>query len=141
MTGDALEQALALQRAPLLRFSLRDRPLAPGITRVIQLAAASQPLLADTAARLGLTEDGVLEAVRFYLQQVLFEGEPEAYRSLGAAPAASTDEIREHFRWLQRWLHPDRASDDGFAPFAAKLNWAWQQLRNEHKRSAYDVER
>lgn len=141
MNRDALEQALALQQSPTLRFSVRDRPLAANILTVIQLAAASQPLLEDTARRLEMGEDSLLEAVRFYLQQALFEGEPEAYRTLAVAPDADTADIRERYRWLQRWLHPDRRGEDWESLFTSRLNWAWSLLRNDAARAAYDEQR
>lgn len=140
MAVDALEQALAMQQEPLLRFSLRNRPLAPDILVVIQLAAARQPLLADTARRLRLDEGGVLETVRSYLQQVLFEGEPDAYRVLAATPTTPLADIRKHHRWLQRWLHPDRRGQEWEALFATRVNWAWSQLRTAEARARYDTQ-
>lgn len=136
-----LDVVLALHRSPALRFDLRERPLPADLDLILRLAAPSQPLLDETANQHDVTPATLREAARFYLQQVLFEPGTDAYRILGVAPGAVFERIREHHQWLQRWLHPDRVGDDGFAPFAAKLNWAWQQLRNERKRNAYDLER
>jgi len=140
MEGDALSQALALRQNPMLRFSLRSRPLAPDILVVIKLAAGSQPLLSESAERLGLREAELLEAARFHLQQVLFEGEPDAYRILAATPETPHEDIRTHARWLQRWLHPDRNGEDWESLFASRVNWAWSQLRNESARAHYDTQ-
>ena len=139
MDGNALSQALILHKTPDLRFGLREAALAPDLLGVIQLAAASQPLLAQTAERLDLSETSLLEIVRFYLQQVLFEGDPDAYRTLGATRSADSDTLREHFRWLQRWLHPDRRGEDWEALFTSRVNWAWSRVRNEERRAAYDL--
>lgn len=139
MSGDALELALALYRAPILRSALRDRALPADIHLAIQLASAPQPLLHDVAARLHEPEANVLEAVRFYLLQVLFTPDASAYRLLGAQPDASSDRIREHYRWLQRWLHPDRCENEWEALFSARVNWAWHQLQNDARRLAYDA--
>lgn len=142
MEGDALTQALALQQSPLLRFSLRGSPLPPGILTVLQLAAARQPLLEDTAGRVELDQADLLEAARFYLQQVLFEGEPDAYRILAATPETPLQDIRTNLRWLQRWLHPDRRHEhDWESLFSSRVNWAWSQLRSESARSQYDEQR
>lgn len=141
MSGDALEQALALHRSPLQRFTVRELPLPQNIDVVIQLATGSQPLLRDTAERLCEPEAKILEAVRFYLQQVLFEPGTDAYRILAVAADAPHKRIHEHYRWLQRWLHPDRCSEDWDSVFASRLNWAWQQLRTETARVAYDAKR
>ncbi|MEJ5207474.1 DnaJ domain-containing protein [Denitratimonas sp. CY0512] len=108
---------------------------------MVQMAAASQPLLHKTAQKLGMGEAELLEAVRFYLQQVLFEGSKDAYRTLAVPPDADIEEIRERYRWLQRWLHPDRRGADWESLFTTRLNQAWSQLRTPAARAAYDEER
>jgi curved DNA-binding protein CbpA len=138
MNTDALELALALHQAPIQRFALRDRPLPQNIGAVLQLASAMQPQLEKAAKQFSESEETILEAVRFYLQQVLFEPGTDAYRILGLDSSASTKLIRQHHIWLQRWLHPDRRGDDWEAVLTTKVNWAWQQLRNESARMAYD---
>lgn len=139
MTADALELALALHQAPIQRFALRDRPLPENIGEVLQLASAMQPQLELAAARFQVSEDTIVEAVRFYLHQILFEPGTDAYRILGLSPDADTRQIRQHHVWLQRWLHPDRCGEDWEAVFSTKVNWAWQQIRNEASRSEYDL--
>jgi len=141
MADEALEQALALLDAPIRRFEVRAKPLPDDIGVVIQLASASQPALGECARRLREPEDRLLEAVRFYLQQALLEPGTDAYRVLGVAPDASPGQIREHYRWLQRWLHPDRQGQAWEAQFSTRLNWAWRMLRNDSARKAYDSER
>lgn len=141
MGSDALEQALALLHSPAQRFTVRARPLAEGIEQVIQLAPGGQPALGQTASRLGLTDADLLEAVRFYLQQTLFEAEPDAYRTLGVAADAAIDRIHRNYRELQRWLHPDRRGTEWEALYASRLNWAWSQLRDARARQRYDAQR
>ena len=141
MSTDALELALALHQAPLQRFALRDRPLPENIGAVLQLASGTQPQLQEAAAQFSESEDTVLEAVRFFLHQVLFEPGTDAYRILGLPANADSNLIRQHHAWLQRWLHPDRRGEDWEAVFTTKVNWAWQQLRNESAREEYDRER
>lgn len=141
MGGDALELALALYRAPIQRFALRGRALPGDIGVVIHLASGTQPFLREAATRRCESEETILEAARFYLQQVLFEPESDAYRVLGLAPGAQPERIREHYHWLQSWLHPDRRGEDWEALLATRVNWAWQHLRNEAGRSAYGMER
>ena len=138
MSTDALELALALHQAPIQRFALRDRPLPTDIGVALQLASAAQPQLGQAAARFQESEETIVEAVRFYLQQVLFEPGTDAYRILGLTPAAEFKQIRQHHIWLQRWLHPDRRGEDWEAALATKINWAWQQLRNETSREEYN---
>ncbi|MHB8474458.1 MAG: J domain-containing protein [Gammaproteobacteria bacterium] len=141
MAGDALELALALYHAPIQRFALPGRPLPDDIGVVIQIASGSLSLLEEAATRHHERKETILEASRFYLQQVLFAPDADAYRVLGLAPDAPAERIREHYRQLQRWLHPDRRGDDWEAGFATRVNWAWQHLRNDASRRAYDAQR
>lgn len=135
-----LETALALQRAPGERFRLRQRPLPPDIIRLMEVAAGSPQALQLAAVELGEPEAAVLEAARFYLEQVLFaDPDANAYRVLGVAPDVSPETIRMHHRWLQRWLHPDRAQAGDASVFATRVNQAFSQLRSPEARHAYDV--
>ncbi len=139
MSSEALHLALALYRAPSKLRMLRGMQLPQDVGTVIQLASAPQPLLYNTAAEVGETEEIVVEASRFYLQQALFRPDADAYTLLGLDANASQAQIREHYRWLQRWLHPDRRGEDWEASFATRVNWAWNRLRNASARDAYDA--
>ena len=139
MSSEALELALALYRAPAQRFVLRDRALPPDIGEVIRLASGNAELLRHAAEVLCEPESVVLEAVRFYLQQVLFDEDADAYRVLGLDASAPHERIREHYQWLQRWVHPDRRGDDWVALYSTRVNGAWNQLRNQSSRQAYDL--
>lgn len=141
MAGAALDQALALQRSPQLRHLLQRRPLPDGLPEVIRLAAGREPALAAAAEALRVSPPQLLEAVRFYLQQLLFADHGDAYRTLGVRADATADEIRQHYRWLQNWLHPDRQRDEWNAVYAARLNQAWAQLRTAEAREQYDAAR
>lgn len=135
-----LETALALQRAPGERFRLRERPLPPGLVHLLEIAAASPQALEAAATELGEPEPVLVEAARFYLEQVLFaDPDADAYRVLGLSPDATHDTVRLHHRWLQRWLHPDRAQAGDASVFATRVNQAFAQLRTPEVRHAYDV--
>lgn len=141
LASAALSAALALHRTPELRFGLRASPLPGDVDLIMRLAAANQPLLDDTANEVDLSADTLLEAARFYLQQILLDPGLDAYRILGATPETSHEQLRKHHYWLQRWLHPDHNSGSPEAVFAGRLNWAWQQLRTDEARQRYDAER
>ena len=140
MDGDALELALALYRAPDKRFALLARPLPDDIDRVLQLATGAESQLREAAALHGESEQTILEAVRFYLQQVLFQPDADAYRVLGLTSNAEPERVQRHYRWLQSWLHPDRRGEEWEALLATRVNWAWRQLRTETGRREYAAE-
>lgn len=138
--GDALEWALALARAPRERDALRQRPLPDGIEALLQIAAGSRGEALQLAlARSGEPEAELVEAVRFYLREVLFHSGADAYRMLGLSADASAEQIRTHHRLLQQWLHPDRQTSDWDAIFAGRVNAAWNALRTAERRAEYDA--
>lgn len=138
--GSALEWALALLRAPGERHVLRQRPLPQdGMELLLDIAARATPeVLAEQARRFGEGEAQVLEAARFYVREVLFHPQADAYRTLGVEARASDEKIKTHYRLLQLWLHPDRAHSEDDAVFAARVNSAWNRLRTPERRQAYD---
>ena len=140
MASEALELALAVYRSPIKRHALYEMALPRDVGLVVQLASAPQPLLSEVAADVDESEHTVVEASRFYLQLALFQPDADAYRILGLPDDATHERIREHYRWLQRWVHPDRRGEDWEALFATRVNWAWSNLRNETVRRAYDLE-
>lgn len=138
--GDALEWALALAKAPSERVLLRQRPLPDGIDLVLQIAAGHAGDDVDAAARrIGESREAVVDAVRFYLREVLFHPDADAYRVLGLARDAEPAQIKAHHRLLQHWLHPDRQTSEWDAAFAARVNAAWHHLRDTGRRQAYDA--
>ena len=138
--GDALEWAVALLQAPGERHVLRQRPLPEGITELLGIAAATSPApVAAAAKRFGESEPRVREAAQFYVREILLYPQADAYRVLGAHVDTPQDVIKTHHRLLQRWLHPDRLQHAGDAVFAARVNVAWQRLRNASQRAQYDA--
>ena len=137
--GDALDWALALAQAPGERMALRQRPLPDGIEPLLQIATGSRgDALQEAMARTDETEADLVEAVRFYLREVLFHSGADAYRMLGLARDASAEQIKTHHRLLQQWLHPDRQTSDWDAIFAGRVNAAWNALRTPAHRADYD---
>ena len=138
-TGNALEWALALLRAPGERHALRHKPLPAGMERLLGIAAGAAPDdLAEVALAFGESQARVREAAQFYAREVLFFPQADAYRVLGVNADAGDERIKAHHRLLQHWLHPDRLQSEDDAIFAARVNSAWNQLRNPQRRQAYD---
>lgn len=137
--SQVLDTALALRQSPGERFRLLGQPLPPGITQIVEIVSGAPQALRDAALELGEPDAVVLEAARFYLEQMLFASpDADAYRILGVSPKAEHELIRLHHRLLQRWLHPDRALAGDASIFATRVNQAWSRLRTPALRAEYD---
>ena len=140
-TGHALEQALAYYRAPAMLSVARDRRLPDDVLDVLRIAAGDEALAAQGAGSSGEPQATVVDAAVFFVQQVLFAPGADSYRVLGVNADAPDARIKEHYRWLVRWLHPDRNLDDWDSVYAERVNRAWQDLRLPDRRAAYDQQR
>jgi ketosteroid isomerase-like protein len=127
--GHALEQALAYYRAPAMLAAAAQRPLPEDVLVLLRLAAGDAGQAALSAEACGESPRHVAEAAVFFVQQVMFAPEADPHRVLGVNPGAPAARIREHYRWLVRWLHPDRNADDWDSVYTDRVTRAWQSLR------------
>src|SRR6516162_848718 len=123
-----IELALDLARMPALARSSVAPPLPPNIIELMRIAAASPEACQAAVAQTGEPRHVVIEAARFYLQQILFRPDADCYRILGIEPTASRETARSHMRWLLEWLHPDRNNNSWDAVYAERVLKAWREV-------------
>src|SRR6516164_8364615 len=123
-----IELALDLARMPTLARSSVVLPLPPNVIELMRIAAASPEACQIAAAKTGEPIAVLIEAARFYLQQVLFRADADCYRVLGIAPTASRATARDHMRWLMEWLHPDRNNNSWDGVYAERVLKAWREV-------------
>lgn len=140
MHNDAIQRALAAFREPVRMAELRERPLPHDVGTLIRIAAGEAAALDAAEEGTGEPRETLVEASVFFLQQVLFAPSANAYRTLGASPDAPQEQLREHYRWLMRWLHPDRNTDGWEVVYADRVNAAWQLVKTETRRAEYDAQ-
>jgi hypothetical protein len=128
----AIELALDLARMPALARSSVVPPLPPNIIELMRIAAASPEACRAAVAETGEPTLVVIEAARFYLQQVLFRPDADCYRILGIQKTASRATARDHMRWLLEWLHPDRNNNSWDAVYAERVLKAWREVSEAH---------
>lgn len=121
----AIDLALDLARMPALARTPVAPPIPTDVAELMRIAAANPQACQDAAAKTGQKPVVLIEAARFYLQQVLFRPDADSYRILGLEPAASRATARSHMRWLLQWLHPDRNSNMD-AVYAERVLKAWR---------------
>jgi hypothetical protein len=135
----ALLQALALSRAPRTPRPSAGERLPEGTLQLVRIAAGEEEAIANAQAATLESAQTLREAAIFYIQQVFFAPGSNSYRVLGVDPDASDERLREHYRWLARWLHPDRNPDQWEVVFAERVNSAWQDLRTSERRARYQL--
>lgn len=134
----ALHQALQLLRTPSGARPGPQERLPEGMLPLIRIVAGDEQALADARQSSGEAADVLREAAAFYIQQVMFASGSHSYRLLGVDADAPDERIKEHYRWLVRWLHPDRNADEWEVVYADRVNRAWQDLRTPEKRQRFD---
>jgi hypothetical protein len=132
----AIDLALDLARMPALARSSVVPPLPPNIIELMHIAAASPEACQTAAARTGQPTPVVIEAARFYLQQVLFRQDADCYRILGIQRNDSRATARNHMRWLLEWLHPDRNNNSWDAVYAERVLKAWRTVSSPNGSAA-----
>ncbi|MEA3275987.1 MAG: DnaJ domain-containing protein [Pseudomonadota bacterium] len=144
MVAELLPLALDYYRSPLRYRHLADpkQPLPKSFDGLmIDFAAALTPQnTGATAQKLGAAPTEIREAALFFLRQVLLAPGADHYRVLGLSRNASEEAVRQHYRLLVRIFHPDRSTDDSDrdAAYTARLNAAYNELRNPASRRRYD---
>lgn len=140
MNTDCIDLVLAMFREPARIADMRERPLPDDVAKIIRLAAGEAQALESAIEASGEVEDTLIEASVFFLQQVLFAPTSDSYRVLGASSDSAQAHLRDNYRWLMKWLHPDRNQDGWEAVYADRVNMAWQDLKTTDRRTKYDEE-
>jgi curved DNA-binding protein CbpA len=139
-----LETVLDFYRHPLRYRAWVDpaHPLPEGVEMLLDLAVARSDAesFRQQAEWLQVAPEELRTAVLFFIRQVLLVQRVDPYRTLGLTHAARPDQIRGHYRKLIRLFHPDREANCGecHAAYAARINQAYDVLRDPDKRRAYD---
>jgi hypothetical protein len=140
MTGHTaiVRVAIDLVQAPSRVRPLRSAPLPAGVEVLLLIASGDDEATNQAAAATGRPLHVVREAAGFYIEQILLEPDADSYRVLGATPQASSSQLRRHMALLLRWLHPDHDGQGDRSVFAARVTRAWNDLKTEERRAAYD---
>jgi hypothetical protein len=136
-----IDFALDLARMPALARTSVQPALPPNIVELMRIAAACPEACEAAMAETGEPVAAVIEAARFYLQQMLFRQDADCYRVLGIEPTTSRATARSHMRWLLKWLHPDRNSNSWDAVYADRVLKAWREVSASQGAAAKRINR
>lgn len=139
MNEPALKTAIGLLHLPANVRRLRGEPVPEDIEHLLRILAGDEGAEQDAAILCDRPRTIVREAATFYAEQILLHRDADHYRVLGAAPHATTAELRRNMALLLLWLHPDRNCSEGRSVLAARVTGAWENLRTADRRAAYDA--
>ncbi len=122
----------------------RRLPLPNGMTFLLEVAAGDIEALQEAAALTERPEVTLQEAAGFFIEQILFSGNEDNYRTLGASREASHAELRHHMALLIRWLHPDVLSGGASGScfdrslYVNRVTKAWEAVKTDERRAVYN---
>lgn len=124
----AIHIACDLYHRPLMARAVQTGPLPPGMLDVIKIAAGELPNRDGKLLPGALTPEQMRQAAVFFLQQALFQAKGDDFRLLGLGPDARREQVRDHKRWLLKWLHPDRNPSRWESQLFLKVSQAAERL-------------
>lgn len=143
--ADALIAALAMIEHPQAARLSSSSHLPKDVSFVLEIAAGEDEALGRATQRTGRSEAILQKAAAFFIEQVLLRSGGDSYRVLGCDKAAPAAELRRNMALLMRWLHPDVASNGSRGNrlnrslFANRITQAWESIKTEERRAAYDA--
>lgn len=137
VAASALADALRLLEVPATVPLARSARFPNDITVLLRLVAGDEAVLQQAQADSGQSAAVLLDAAEFYLVQVAFTPAVDSFRVLVANRDFPVSRIREHYRLLVSWLHPDRNADAWQSVYLDRVNQAWRDLREDAERAEY----
>ena len=134
----ALEVAVGLLQLPSRVPALRSGELPSDLDLLYRIVAGDERALSEATATGDVSKSTVEAAATFYIEQILLHPDADSYRTLGARPDATIDQLRRNMALLMRWLHPDREAGNPRALFAIRVTEAWNNVKTHERRTAYD---
>jgi hypothetical protein len=104
----AIDVAVQMFRQPNGFGISRRGELPPGVIDVIKAAAGDEETVRRLAVQKNVEDLQIVEAAQFYLRNVLTSAGHNPHRKLALGQGADAAMIKDHKRWLLKWLHPDR---------------------------------
>ncbi|HEX4892621.1 MAG TPA: DnaJ domain-containing protein [Hyphomicrobiaceae bacterium] len=135
----AMRVALDLLHAPARVHTARTQPLPEGVHLLLRIAAGDEEAEREAAESTGRPSRVLRQAAGFYIEQILFSAESDAYRVLGSTPFASPADLRRNLAYLLKWVHPDLEENRNRSAFLKRVTAAWEEVKTPHRRKAYDA--
>lgn len=131
ISASAVHNAWALYRQPVFSRKSSRMNLHADMLELIKIAAGDGETIQKWSAEIGTDADHLQEAAAFYLQQIIGRPGNDAFGTIGLAADATALDIKNHKRWLLKWLHPDRNPSVWRQSLYRKVTAAAEQLEGK----------
>ena len=128
VTTKAIEVALAVYKQPNQFVVPKTGNYPLFMLDVLKSAAGDEATLQKHSDDLDVSTEQISQACKFYLQKLCASAGGDPLRMLALDVSAAQSDIRDHKRWLLKWLHPDRNPSKWEAKFFMAVNQAAQQI-------------
>jgi hypothetical protein len=108
MPVDGMFVAVEAYRAPSRFRKNSSQIVFAQMLTVIKAAAGDEKTLAEQTALYRMSARELQEAAKHFLLLQLLNSDARGNRLLGLPDDATPAELKDHKRWLLKWLHPDR---------------------------------
>lgn len=108
MPISAIDVVVTVFRQPTTFAAPKHGMLPTGMLDIIKAAAGDEETLSVFSEQKKLSPDQIKQASQFYLQKLLTTAGADNHRKLGLDYDATSLQVKDHKRWLLKWLHPDR---------------------------------
>ncbi|MGD0635829.1 MAG: DnaJ domain-containing protein [Beijerinckiaceae bacterium] len=125
-------------QSPSRVHKLRQEELPPGIPDLLRVVAGDKSAVNEGVLLTGRSVETNRAAAEFFIENVLFWPDSDAYRILGSSPLAESGELRRNMALMIRWLHPDANAGEQKSANFLRVSEAWNRLKTQERRSEYD---
>jgi hypothetical protein len=128
----AIDVAVAVYKQPHQFAVPKPGKYPRSMLDVIKSAAGDEATIVTISEHLGVPHDTVVQICKFYLQKLLTAGSSNPLHMLVLDVGATADDIKDHKRWLLKWLHPDRNPSKWESALFLTIGKAVLQLETGH---------
>ena len=139
--ASSLKLAIDLMHSPSRVHSIRSAPLPNDVLVLLRIVAGDEQAISEAVNSEARSREFIREAAGFFIEQILLDPSADSYRVLGCKPETPYRDLRNNMVHLLRWLHPDGHRQNQRVVFAARVTRAWDNVKTQERRDAYDRSR
>jgi hypothetical protein len=127
--NSAVKDALSLLHQPrMVKTSMRGE-IPNDVIRLLKVVAGESSEILGIGLEHNTEPESVVNAAKLYLQLLFASAHSDDRRMLCLPSTAVANDIKEHKKWLMKWLHPDRNHDKWESALFLKVNDAFSRLQ------------